>query len=352
MTALSSSTLLPSSVRDAFAPTVTYLNTASCGLLPTTVLAAVTAADQRRASGEFDIPGVDAAIATSRAAYGRLVGTDADHVAIGTQVSQLVGLIAESLPEGANVLVPEGEFNSVLWPFLARPDLNVRTVPLRELADAIRPGDALVAASVVQSADGSVLDMPEVVGAAHAHGARVLFDLSQAAGWLPVHDTGADWLVCGGYKFLLGPKGSAFLSATDEAFDSLRPIGASWYSGFDPWQTCYDGPLRQADNARRFDLSPVWPSWIGHVPAFELLESVGIEAIHRHNVALANRLRAGLGLAPGNSAIVSFEAAPEAAARLRAAKVIGAMRAGRLRLAVHLNNTEADIDRALDALAG
>lgn len=352
MTIASTPDLLPAAVRDAFAPAVTYLNAASYGLLPTAVAAAVEVAERQRVSGEFDIPGVDPIVAECRVLFGRVVGFDARQVAIGAQVSQLIGLIAESLPAGANVVLPENEFTSVIWPFLARADVRVRTVPLAELAGAVRPGDDVVAAAVVQSADGAVLDVPAVVAAAKACGAKVLLDVSQAAGWFPVHDTGADWIVSVGYKWLLGPKGTAFLAGTDAALDTLRPLASGWYAGEDPWDSVYDAPLRLATDARRFDVAPVWPAWIGQQPALDLVLSVGIENIHRHNVALANRLRAGLVLAVGNSATTSIEVTPQTLDRLRSAKIIGAVRAGRLRLACHLYNTEADIDRTLDVLAG
>ncbi|MEU0538776.1 aminotransferase class V-fold PLP-dependent enzyme [Nocardia sp. NPDC005978] len=342
--------LLPPGVRNAFAPTVTYLNAASYGLLPTAVADEVAAAEQRRVRGEFDISAVDGIVANCRAALGRLLGVEASRVAIGAHVSQFVGLVAESLPVGANVLLPESEFTSVIWPFLARRDIRVRTVPFAELAAAVRPGDDVVAAAVVQSADGAVMDAPALVAAAHAAGARVLLDVSQAAGWFPVHDTGADWLVGVGYKWLLGPKGTAFLAGTDEALDTLRPVAAGWYAGDDPWDSVYDAPLRLAPDARRFDLSPVWPAWIGQLPALELLLSAGIANIRAHNVAIANHLRVGLHLPVGNSAIVSVPADAATLERLRAAKVVGAVRAGRLRLACHLYNTADDIDRALEVL--
>ncbi|MFJ4651338.1 aminotransferase class V-fold PLP-dependent enzyme [Nocardia sp. NPDC088792] len=352
MTTLPPSTPFPAAVRDQFAPTVTYLNAPSCGLLPQSAAAALAAADLQRVTGEFDIPGVDVVVDECRAVFARLSGFETRQVAIGSQVSQLIGLIAQSLPPGARVVVPEHEFTSVSWPFLARPDLDVREVPLAGLAAAIRPGDAVVAAAVVQSADGAVADMPAVVAAARAAGARVLFDLSQAVGWLPVRDNGADWVVSVGYKWLLGPKGTAFLAGTDAALDTLRPLAAGWYSGYNPWETCYDAPLRQAEDARRFDVSPAWTMWIGQRPAMAVIEQAGIENIHRYDVALADRLRKGLGLAEGNSAVVSVRISPEARERVRAAGIVGAVRAGRLRLGCHLYNTEDDIDRALDVLTG
>jgi selenocysteine lyase/cysteine desulfurase len=78
---------------------------------------------------------------------------------------------------------------------------------------------------------------------------------------------------------------------------------------------------------------------------------VGIDAVHDHDVALANRFRAGLGLEPSDSAIVSASVA-DATERLGGAGIRAASRAGSLRVSFHLYSTEADVDEALDALLG
>lgn len=340
-------------VPPAFSPTTTYLNTATYGLAPTAAAEVVMAAERARMEGRLDVPAVDEAIAASRALFGRLVGVPGRRVAIGAQVSQLVGLVASTVPAGATVLVPEGEFTSVLWPFLARADdgVRVRTVPADRLLDAVGAGTHLVAASVVQSADGTTVDPVELSRVARANGARLLLDTTQAAGWLPLtgcHEV--DWVVCAGYKWLLAPRGTAFLAGTEEALGLLRPAAAGWYAGDDPWASCYGGPLRLAGDARRLDVSPVWPAWLGQRLSLELLLQVGVETIHAHDVALADRLRAGIGLPPSRSAIVSLAVPAGAAERLASAGVVGAVRAGRLRLSCHLYNDEADVDRALDVL--
>ena len=76
----------------------------------------------------------------------------------------------------------------------------------------------------------------------------------------------------------------------------LRPLYAGWYAGDDPWTSIYGPPLRLAEDARRLDISPAWLAWAGTVPALELLAEVGIAAIHRHDLGLANALRDRLGL--------------------------------------------------------
>jgi selenocysteine lyase/cysteine desulfurase len=134
-----------------------------------------------------------------------------------------------------------------------------------------------------------------------------------------------------------------------QAAEPLRPHLAGWYAGDDPFESNYDAPLRLAADARRFDLSPAWLSWVGAAPALALLEEVGIDAIHEHAVALANRFRAGLGMPPGASAIVSLPA-EGLGARLREAGVMATEREGRMRFSFHLFNTESDVDRALEVV--
>lgn len=91
--------------------------------------------------------------------------------------------------------------------------------------------------------------------------------------------------------------------------------------------------------------------WVATAPALAVVEELGIDAIHAHDVGLANRFRSGLGLPPHDSAIVMSDA-PGAAERLERAGIPAAVRGGRLRTSWHVYNTEADVERALEALAG
>jgi selenocysteine lyase/cysteine desulfurase len=91
---------------------------------------------------------------------------------------------------------------------------------------------------------------------------------------------------------------------------------------------------------------------VGAVPALRLLGEVGIEAVYEHDVGLANRFRAGLGMEPGDSAIVALPAEDELVGRLRAADVSVTVREGFIRFSFHVFNSEVDVDRALEAAAG
>jgi selenocysteine lyase/cysteine desulfurase len=340
------------SVRDEFDADVVYLATATAGLPLRRTLRAVEAAMDQWRAGTQDAVAYDLPVATAREAYARLVGVPPTQVAVGSQVSVFAGLVAASLPAGSEVLTAEGDFTSVLFPFLAQQGRGVvvREVPLDRLAESVSARTSLVAVSAVQSSDGRVVDLDALVAACDASGTRVLLDTTQAVGWLPVDASRVAFTVCGGYKWLLSPRGTAYLTVRPEAMDEVVPHTAGWYAGQEPWDSIYGSPLRLAADARRFDVSPAWHAWVGAAPALELLDQVGAAALHRHAVGLADRFRDGLSLPPSGSAIVSLAVAEPAAEAMCQARVVGSVRAGRLRLAFHVSTSTDDVDRALEVL--
>jgi selenocysteine lyase/cysteine desulfurase len=280
-----------------------------------------------------------------------MVGVGEESVTVAATVSSLTAFVADSLPDGTTVVAPEIEFTSALWPWMVHADrgVSVRTVPLRDLADAIDRDTDLVAVSAVQSATGEIADLDRVAAVAADMGAKVFVDATQACGWLPIDASRYDFVVCAAYKWLMGPRGTAFMTVAPEHLASLRPSAANWYGGGEVHASYYGPPLRLAEGARRLDISPAWFCWVGTQPAIELLLSIGIEEIRRHNIGLANKFLEGLGHPPGNSAIVRVPV-PNADERLRRAGVMAAVRAGQVRASFHVYNTESDVDAALEAL--
>ena len=336
-----------------FSPEHAYLNTATYGLPPRTAFDALAAAADEWRHGRTGFDGWDRSVGAARATFARLAGVDEGDVAIGSAVSAFAGLVAASLPARARVLCAEEDFTSLLFPFLAqeRRGATVELAPLERLAEALGGGHDLVAVSAVLSADGRLADLKAIAASAAHHGVRTFVDFTQAMGWLQLDCSRFDYATCAGYKWLLSPRGTAFFTVRPERRDDLVPHAAGWYAGDDVPASYYGGPLRLARDARRFDISPAWLNWVGAAPALALLEDVGIEAIHAHDVRMAARLRDGLGLEPAESAIVSVGGlAPDAAERLEAAGVMAAGRGGALRLSFHLYTSERDVDRALEVL--
>ena len=330
-----------------------YLDTATYGLPPHPTLRELDKAVTGWRTGRARRGDWEESVERARHSFARLVGADPAGVAIGSQVSALVALVASALPDGARVLVPDVEFTSNLFPYAvhAARGVEVVTAPVRGLVDAIDDRTTAVAYSVVQSATGEITDMAAVAAKARRHGALVVADATQAVGWLPtVHAEHADALVCGTYKWLMSPRGTALLAVTPELAERMVPLLAGWFAGEDPGDSYYGLPLRLAKDARRFDLSPGWFSWIGTATSLAVVESIGAAAVHAHDVALANRFREGLGLPPGHSAIVMLDGRPDAAERLARAGIRASTRAGSVRAAFHLYTTGADVDTALNAL--
>lgn len=342
-------------VRAEFAPKNTYLNTASTGLLPARTVDAMRVAVESAAVGRPTDMFAD--VEAARACFARLLGVPDRRVAAGASVAVYSGLIAASLPEGAEVLTAEADFTSVVNPFHVRGDLKVRTVPLERIAESVRPGTALVAVSAAQSADGRIADLDAIREAARTHGARTYIDASQAAGWLPVDADAYDFVASVAFKWLVCPRGAAFL-VVPEDLGGLSPVFAGWVAGEVPWDSCY-GPVQElAHSARRFDESPALFSYAGARTSLELVEELGVETIRKHDLALAERFLAGLAAlghaavpAPG-SPIVSVPGLGHRQAELSRAEVEVSNRAGHLRAAFHLYNTPADVDRLLDVLSG
>ncbi len=336
-----------------FAAEGVYLNTATSGVPPAASAAAMADCVDAWRRGRLDPLRFDDDVAACRSRFAQLVGVPPAWVATGSQVSAFVGVVAASLPADAEVLCAEEDFTSVLFPFLAQVPrgVTVRTVPLDELAGAVRASTTLVAVSLVQSADGRFVDLDAVVAAARAAGAATLLDVTQAAGWVDIDGTQVDYLVCGAYKWLLSPRGTAFFAVAPARWDQLVPHLAGWYAGDDTWASIYGPPLRLALDARRFDLSPAWLCWAGARPSLEALVTLGPAVVAAHDLTLADRFRAAMDLDPSLSAIVSV-GMDYARDRLEAAGVVASQRAGRVRLSFHLHNTAADVDVAVRALAG
>jgi selenocysteine lyase/cysteine desulfurase len=336
--------------RTLWEPAGTYLNTASFGLPPRPAWDALQAALADWRGGRTSWEHWNEATDSARASFARLVGVPVEAVAVGGNVSSLVGLVAAALPDGSRVLSTDAEFTSVLWPFMAQGrGIEVECVPVARLAAAIGSGTDVVAFSTVQSSTGELADLDAVVASARDHGAMTVMDATQACGWLPLDASRFDVVACAAYKWLMSPRGTAFMTVRDELLGRLTPHGAGWYAGEQPLESYFGPPLRLAGDASRLDTSPAWFSWVGTAPTLELLLEIGVEAVHEHNLRLANRFREGLGLEPAGSAIVSAEV-PGAEERLEGTGVLAAARAGLLRTSWHLYNTDDDVDRVLALL--
>lgn len=328
-----------------------YLAAASIGLPTRDAVQALKADLDSWFAADRDPQGYDAIIERTRGHYAALVGVGADRVAAGSQTSVLASLLAAAVPEGREVLCVDGDFSSIVFPFLQRAGIHTRCVPLDSLAEEISDSTWLVSFSLVQSSTGRIADVDAIREEAARHGAYTFCDTTQAAGVLPVDASLFDATACHAYKWLCSPRGVAFLTVSEELQQQLTPVQAGWYAGDAVWQSCYGPSMHLAEDARRFDVSPAWQAWVGAEQSLRMFAELDIAEVWERAAGLGNQLCDALELPRQHQAIVTWSD-PEGRdlERLTKAGIRASGRAGRLRASFHLWNDETDVAAVIAAL--
>ncbi|WP_218777897.1 aminotransferase class V-fold PLP-dependent enzyme [Brevibacterium yomogidense] len=347
---------------EQFAGAEKFLDSATYGLPSRRQTDALRTALDDWESGTQDTSAFDEAVDAARSAFAELVGAPTDSVTIGSTTSALVGLIAAAVPDSGRVAVQRGEFTSVTAPFATQaargvtveqfdPGTLEASVEEAVQASARSPKKAfdLVAVSLVQSADGRVLDTERLRRAVAGTHTRVVIDVTQAVGWKTIDLGWADAVVASGYKWLLAPRGTAWMALADSLAKTLIPHTAGWYSSETPWANTYEHPPLLAADARRFDASPAWHPMLGSGISLPWLASLDMREVEAHCVGLANRVREAAGMEPADSAIAALDV-PGIEAAVADAGIRAAVRAGRVRVGFHLYNTTTDADAFIGAL--
>jgi selenocysteine lyase/cysteine desulfurase len=229
-----------------------FLNSPTYGLPPRFLIDALQDCITQWQTGTMEVPFFDEYVQAGRAGYAALTGVPVDSVAMGGTVSAVLGLVAAAVPDGSRVATLAGEFTSTTFPFAAQAG---RGVTITELAPAELVATAadfeVVTASLVQSANGAVLDVDALRSTVAGTDTLTVIDITQALGWKQVDVGWADVTAAAVYKWLLAPRGTAWMSLSDRVSRLTTPHAANWYAGEDPWQTIYGLPLRLADLVQR-----------------------------------------------------------------------------------------------------
>jgi selenocysteine lyase/cysteine desulfurase len=328
-----------------------YLNTASFGIPCPQAIEATRHVIDRWEAGGLSFGSWFDETQQARASIARLMAVSEERVSLGTSTAAMLGSIAANLPDGARVLAPENEHNSNLIPYLnhAHRGVTVTLVPLKELASRIDATTTLVSCAAVQSLTGEVAEINAIRDAARAHGALFCLDGSQACGWLPLSGESADVIVCSVYKWLCSPIGGAFLVTRPDVATAFHPASPGWPATTDPAGAPYGTDVVLAPTGRRFDSAPNLISMIALRRSVDEIVKIGVKIIHKHDVDLANQLRAGLDMPASNSAIVTLPR-QGAAAKLAQGGVKATEWKGVLRLSFHVYNCADDVTRTLELL--
>jgi selenocysteine lyase/cysteine desulfurase len=360
---------------------VAYLNSAYMGPLPRRS-AEIGAAALGAKSTPWQITPADffAPVAALRDALARILGGDADGVAITPAVSYGMATAAANLevPAGARILVLADQFPSNVYPWrnlavgsgatleaVRRPADNDWTSALLE---AMGDDVALVAVPAAHWTDGTCVDLPVLRAATVEVGAALVVDGAQAVGAVPVNvaTLEPDFFVGATYKWLLGPYSIGFCWVHPRHRGG-RPIEEGWMSraGSEDFSSLVDYTDQYQPGARRFDVGEV--ANFALVPtataSVELLLALGVEAIAGYAQTLTDQVAdwaTERGLRVANPAVRSPHLLglrlpagrdPRSlAADLAARQVHVSVRGDSVRVSAHAFNTVGDVDRLLDAL--
>jgi selenocysteine lyase/cysteine desulfurase len=228
-------------------------------------------------------------------------------------------------------------------------------VPFESLAGEVTEDTQLVACSHVSWITGRVADSAAIAGS----GVRVLLDGAQGLGAVPVDvkALGCDFYAASGQKWLCGPQGLGYLYVRAEVAAELP---APWPGYMTLADSGDPSSLRVHPDCRRFDLGlPGTHHTEWALAAIDALQRPGLERVHDHAAALAERLAeriaaAGVRVAPrGHTTLVSWEDPdpPATVERLAQAEIV--VRAlpstPYVRASVGGWTSEEDLDRLLEA---
>ncbi|TVM19967.1 aminotransferase class V-fold PLP-dependent enzyme [Oceanidesulfovibrio indonesiensis] len=354
-----------------------YLNHAAVSPLPSRSVAATKRyLDDRMQHGSLYVADWLAVRDDARTRAARLIGASSDEIAFTGNTSHGLSIIAEGLEwnAGDTVAVSYPDFPTVVFPWqnLARRGVEVvrmhrrengslRTDDVKRILDEHSP--RLLMAASVDFATGAACDLNAIGALCRERDVLFCVDAIQSLGAMPVDvdDSAIDFLSAGGHKWLLGPIGFGVLYVRRSREELLHPHVVGWQSVKGGEAITLDFDLKQ--DASRFEPGTQdIASLYGFSASLSLLEEAGVEKIHAHTLALGDiirkrcaerKLRVVSPDGPGErSAIVSFEHPHATAAvdALLAASIAVSLRDGRIRVAPHLANTSADIERLFEAL--
>jgi cysteine desulfurase family protein (TIGR01976 family) len=238
----------------------------------------------------------DALVTEARQVAGAFVGGDPQGVVFGPSMTTLTlsfaAAVGRSLAEGDEIVCTRLDHDGNVNPWLiaaaragavvrfAEPNLETLELPASAVDEVLSDRTRWVAVTVASNAVGSVPELEQIAGAAHATGARVYVDAVHAAPHrkLDVAALDCDALVCSGYKWF-GPHQS-ILWARPELLAELHPDKLRPASDSVPyrWETG----------------TPAFEGLAGLMAAARYLDEVGFDAIREYEDALFKRMLDGL----------------------------------------------------------
>ncbi|HZY41803.1 MAG TPA: aminotransferase class V-fold PLP-dependent enzyme [Anaerolineae bacterium] len=251
-------------MRDLFLldPNVVFLNRGSFGACPKAVFDEYQRwqRELERQPVEFLGRRFNDLMREARTILADFVGADADEITYVTNATVGLNIVARSLDlrPGDEVLTTDHEYGALdrTWRFLcekqgARYIRQPIPVPIKnadEVIEAVWSGvtdrTRVLFISHITSPTAIIFPIKELIDRAHERGIMTIIDGAHAVGQIDLNlrELGADFYSSNCHKWLMSPKGSAFLYARQDVQHLVEPLIVSW-----GWQSDRPGPSKFID---------------------------------------------------------------------------------------------------------
>ena len=362
---------------------VCYLNAAYMTPQPRRVVeASVEGVRNRARPWRITPPDFFKEVETLRSAFARLIGCQADNIAIVPSAGYGVSCAALNLNAGQGdvILGLHDQFpsNYYAWCRMAKASGANFHITRKEagqswadaLLAAIESHGERIAIATLEChhwSSAEFVDLEAVMPALRAVGARVVLDLTQTIGACPVdiERLAPDFMVAAGYKWQFCPYGVAFLYVDERYFDGV-PIEEPWMSreGAEDFSRLAEFTDSYQSGARRFDVSAKssFSNIAGASAAVQMVGEWGVAAVSEKlaeiNLRIATILsRHGFEISPAEQRAPHFQGArlPQTDARTLATRLVehgvfASVRGQHLRVAPHVYTDDEDLTRFDQAL--
>jgi selenocysteine lyase/cysteine desulfurase len=357
---------------------ICYLNAAYMTPQPQRVVeAAFAGATQRSRPWQIAPSNFFDEVEVLRSTYAHQVGCSSENIAIVPSAGYGVSCAAANLPiqKGDVILAMRDQFpsNYYAWrrkALAADAEFHVVTPEVgQSWAEALlvaieQRGNEIKIATLEAHhwADASIVDFETVIPALRDVGAKVVLDLTQSVGAIPIDisSIAPDFMVASGYKWQMCPYGVAFLYVDDQYFDGI-PIEEAWMAraGAEDFSRLAEFTDDYQPGARRFDMGgkSSFSNIAGALVALQMLDEWGIETISETLAATNRRIAEilvshGFEVTPTDDRAPHFQGARIAstdpgtlAARLVENGVYASVRGEYLRVAPHVYSDDEDLAR-------
>ncbi|MEX2273319.1 MAG: aminotransferase class V-fold PLP-dependent enzyme [Vicinamibacterales bacterium] len=246
-----------------------------------------------------------------------------------------------------------------------KSDDSVRA-PIDRLIDAIDERTLLVPISYVLFRSACIQDVRPVIEKAHKVGARVILDLYQAAGTVPldVAGLGADFAVGGSVKWLCGGPGAGYMYVREDLIRELAPAVSGWAGHANPFAFA-TGASDRARGIERFQSgTPNVPVYYMARAGYRIINEIGVGPIREKSLRLTRVMMEAATTQGwrlntperdherGGSVVIDVpDGARKAEALIASGVVVDYRPNAGIRMAPHFYNTEEEVRAAMERLA-